>query len=230
MCMNAIAECDCGFSGASPDTTLPSWRIILRNDDGSVVSNITHNGIDIVDGRINGLQWLSDETSGGNNAPNSKLLVGPVNKTHNQSSYQCIFGATKGSIISSLGTMTIMGKASNNCSNTKIITVFFHVTGPPSVIITVDEICTTSITISLNTYSHPACGDVSHNVTISGNVIYQDTNGSKYTIDNLQSDTLYYITVTYTYNSGSRALTQSVNTPSIRCQCCYYCNSLLCIY
>ena len=97
--------------------------------------------------------------------------------------------------------------------------------------INVDEICTTSITISLNTYSHPACGDVSHNVTISGNVIYPVTiNGSKYTIDNLQSDTLYNITVTSTHNSGSRTLIQSVNTSSIRCQCCYYCYSLLCIY
>ena len=93
--------------------------------------------------------------------------------------------------------------------------------------INVDEICTTSITISLNTYSHPACGDVSHNVTISGNVIYPDTiNGSKYTIDNLQSDTLYNITVTSTHNSGSSKLsTQSVNTSLSRCQCFYYYNS-----
>ena len=88
-----------------------------------------------------------------------------------------------------------------------------------------DEICTTSITISLNTYSHPACGDVSHNVTISGNVIYPDTINGSNTIDNLQSDTLYNITVTSTYNSGSRALIQSVNTSSSRCQCCYYYNS-----
>ena len=84
--------------------------------------------------------------------------------------------------------------------------------------INVDEICTTSITISLNTYSHSACGDVSHNVTISGNVIYPDTiNGSKYTIDNLQNDTLYNITVSYMYNSGSSILTQSVNTSSPKC-------------
>ena len=88
--------------------------------------------------------------------------------------------------------------------------------------INVDEICTTSITISLNTYSHPACGDVSHNVTISGNVIYPDTiNGSKYTIDNLQSDTLYNITVTSMYISGSRTTTQPVNTSLSRCQCFY---------
>ena len=84
--------------------------------------------------------------------------------------------------------------------------------------INVDEICTTSIIISLNTYSHPACGDVSHNVTISGNVIYPDTNyGSKYTIDKLQNDTLYNITVNFMYNSGSSILTQSVNTSSPKC-------------
>ena len=76
-----------------------------------------------------------------------------------------------------------------------------------------DEICTTSITISLNAYSHPACGDVSHNVTISGNVIYPDPfNGYKYTIDKLQSDTLYNITVTSTYISGSRMFSTSLRT------------------
>ena len=35
--------------------------------------------------------YLIDLTSGDNNATNSKLLVGPVNMSHNQSSYQCIF-------------------------------------------------------------------------------------------------------------------------------------------
>ena len=77
-----------------------------------------------------------------------------------------------------------------------------------------DEICTTSITISLSTYSHPICGDVSHKVTISGNVVYPDSVGSsKYIIDNLQSDTLYNITVMTTYNNdGSKKFTQSVRT------------------
>ena len=91
--------------------------------------------------------------------------------------------------------------------------------------INVDKNCTTSITISLNTYSHPACGDVSLtdcNVTISGNVIYPDTiNGSKYTIDNLHSDTLYNVTVTSMYNSDLRTTAQSVNTSSSKCQCSY---------
>ena len=83
-----------------------------------------------------------------------------------------------------------------------------------------DEICTTSIIISLNTHSHPACGDVSHNVTISCNVVYPDTvGGSTYTIDKLQSDTLYNITVTSTYNSGSRIVYQSVKTSLAKCKC-----------
>ena len=50
-----------------------------------------------------------------------------------------------------------------------------YVTDLLSVIINVDEICTSSIVISLNTHSHPACGDVSYNVTISDNVIYIKT-------------------------------------------------------
>ena len=63
-------------------------------------------------------------------------------------------------------------------------------TDPLSVNINVDEICATSIIISLNTYSHPACGDVSRNVAISDSVVYPDTvGGSSYTIDELQSDT-----------------------------------------
>ena len=115
--MNAIAECDCGFIGVSPNTTIPNWRIILRSDDGSVVSNVTHHGFDIGQEHINGLQWSPDLTSGDDNAPNSKLLVGPVNKTHNQSSYQCVFLTTSGLVISCVGTMTVIGKANHDCSS-----------------------------------------------------------------------------------------------------------------
>ena len=85
-----------------------------------------------------------------------------------------------------------------------------------------DETCTTSIIISLNTHSHPTCGDVSYNVTISDNVMYPDTVGGSnymYIIDELQSDTLYNITVTSTYNSGSRIVYQSVRTSLAKCKC-----------
>ena len=110
VCMNAVAECDCGFTGTDPNFAIPDWRIAFRSDDGSVISNDTINGLDILNGLINGLQWLPDLTSGDNNAPNSKLLVGPVNMTHNQSSYQCIIAIVSGTIISSVGTIAVVGK------------------------------------------------------------------------------------------------------------------------
>ena len=109
-----MAECDCGFTGANPISVFPEWRIIYRSDNGSIVSNFTVDGADIALRPMNGLQWLPDLT----NATNSKLLVGPVNKTHNQSSYQCIFTSPlSDDIISSVGTITVVGKTSNDHSN-----------------------------------------------------------------------------------------------------------------
>ena len=111
VCMNAMAECYCGFTGTDPEFVRPNWRIIFRSDDGSIISNDIVDGDHIAQRLINGLQWAPDLTSGDNNATNSKLLVGPVNLTHNQSSYQCIFTMGQGYfIISSVGTMTILGK------------------------------------------------------------------------------------------------------------------------
>ena len=109
MCMNVMVDCYCGFTGTDPNFIVPDWRIIFRSDDGSIV-NDTVDAVDIINGRINGLQWVPDLTSGDNNATNSKLLVGPVNMTHDQSSYQCIFTIVGGSVISSVGTMTVVGK------------------------------------------------------------------------------------------------------------------------
>ena len=92
----------------------------------------------------------------------------------------------------------------------------FHVTDSPSVMINVDEICTTSITISLNTYSHPACGDVSHtdcNIIISGSVKYSDAiNDSKCTFGNLTSNMSYNITVTSVYKNVSEIFSNSSRT------------------
>ena len=119
--MNAMAECDCGLTGADPSLVLPTWRIVFRSDDGSVISNDTINGLDIDNRLINGLQWLPDLTSGDNNGTNSKLLVGPVNITHNQSSYQCIFArARQSDLKSSVGIMTVVGKATIHIGTAKI--------------------------------------------------------------------------------------------------------------
>ena len=86
--------------------------------------SLTIDGFDIAFRLINGLQWLPDLTSGDNNSPNSKLLVGPVNMTHNQSSYQCIFAIVSGSAVSSVGTITVVGKTII-CSNTLIISLMY---------------------------------------------------------------------------------------------------------
>ena len=94
-------------------------------------------------------------------------------------------------------------------------------TDPLSVIINVDEICTTSIAITLNTINHQTCGDVSHNVTISGHVVYPDTVGgpiAKYTITELESNRLYNIGVISTYSSSSRILNKSVRISIPKCK------------
>ena len=115
VCMNTIAYCDCGFTGANPIHVFPQWRIIYRSDNGSIVSNFTVDGEDILHRPMSGLQWLPNLASGDSNSTNSKLLVGPVNKTHNQSSYQCIFKtAFSDGIISSVGRITVVGKTSND--------------------------------------------------------------------------------------------------------------------
>ena len=111
VCMNTKTEFNCGFLGANPLHVVPDWRIVSRSENGSVISNVTHDGVDIAHKRINGLRWSPDLTSGYNNATNSKLLVGPVNKTHNQSSYQCVIESISGSIVSSVGTLTVVGEA-----------------------------------------------------------------------------------------------------------------------
>ena len=109
--MNDIATIDCGYTGADPNTVVPKLKITLRNDNGSIISNNTVDGHTIINEPRNGLQWVPDLTSGDNNSPNSKLLVGPVNKTHNQSSYQCIIQTLNDTVISSEGTITVVGKA-----------------------------------------------------------------------------------------------------------------------
>ena len=110
VCVNSKAEISCGFSGANPLHVVPNWRIVSRSDNGSVISNVTHNGVDIARSHINGLRWSPDLSSGYSSSPNSKLLVSPVNMSHNQSSYQCIIASISGSIVSSVGTLTVVGK------------------------------------------------------------------------------------------------------------------------
>ena len=109
----AIGIMPCGFVNESINIQ-PDWNIITRSDDGSVISSVTVTPNQINSDNSNGnsdhLVYEPDVTSGPNNATNNRLLVGPVDETHNQSSYQCIFDLALTDVISSSGTITVAGE------------------------------------------------------------------------------------------------------------------------
>ena len=123
-----MAECTCGFEGDDPRTTIPDWIIVTRATNGSLISNRTFDGVEIVVNRHPGLRWQVGQLNA-TSAPNSGLLIGPVDLTHNQSSYQCVFtinqlvnGLIQIQIVKSIvGTMTVVGKGFSD------IEVFVHV-------------------------------------------------------------------------------------------------------
>ena len=109
VCTGSVANISCGFVNDSVNF-VPSWRIVRRSDDGSVISNMRVDGFDIINSNNDSLEWVADTTSGVNMSPNSRLVVGPVDETYNQSSYQCIFTTISGAVESSIGTLTVAGE------------------------------------------------------------------------------------------------------------------------
>ena len=107
VCTGSTANISCGFVNDSRNF-VPNWRIIRRSSDGSVISNMTISGVDIISNANDGLEWIPDTNSGLLMSPNSRLEVGPVNETHNQSSYQCIFAVAGDNVESSVGTLTVV--------------------------------------------------------------------------------------------------------------------------
>ena len=113
VCNGTKANIPCGYTGVSdPFNTRPNWRIIRRNNNGSVISNETVSGMDIRANNIDDLKFFV--VINNNNADGSYLSVGPVNDTYNNTSYQCIF-TINGNIIESdtAGTITVIGMYSN---------------------------------------------------------------------------------------------------------------------
>ena len=107
-CIGSIAIIPCGFDNVS-NLFVPDWRIIKRSDDGSVISDVIHRVGDINNDDSDGLHYITDLSSGMNTSPNSRLLVGPVDETDNQSSYQCIFSIGNDVSKSSIGTLIVTG-------------------------------------------------------------------------------------------------------------------------
>ena len=109
VCSGTKAKIPCGYTGVDdPLRTRPNWRIIQRYNNGNVISNETFSGIDIQTNKTDGLNFII--TLINNNADGSYLLVGPVDDTYNNTSYQCIF-TINGNIIESdtAGTIAVIG-------------------------------------------------------------------------------------------------------------------------
>ena len=110
VCSGTNAKISCGYTGVSDlFRARPDWRIIKRNNNGSVISNETVSGMDILNNKTDGLEFYVVIRSY-NNASGSYLLVGPVDDTYNNTSYQCIF-TINDTIIESdtAGTITVIG-------------------------------------------------------------------------------------------------------------------------
>jgi len=74
--------------------------------NGIVVSNETISGINIITNINDGLEWIADPLNGNNGV----LRVGPVDRTDDQSSYQCSFVLLSGTVFSDVGTLTVLGE------------------------------------------------------------------------------------------------------------------------
>ena len=110
VCSGTKANISCGYTGVyDPFNTKPNWRIIKRNNNGSVISNETVYGMDILNSTTDGLEFVI-ALSNDNNADGSYLSVGPVDDTYNNTSYQCIFTVNDDIIESdTAGTITVIG-------------------------------------------------------------------------------------------------------------------------
>ena len=112
VCSGTKARISCGFTGVSDHSTRPNWRIIKRNNNGSVISNETVSGMDILDNKNDGLEFYFVISNERNDASTDRsyLSVGPVDDTDNNTSYQCIFIITDNIIESdTAGTITVIG-------------------------------------------------------------------------------------------------------------------------
>ena len=120
VCSGTKANISCGYTGVNPFDTMPNWRIVKRNNNGSVISNETISGMDIRRNRIDELRFII-AIANDNSANRSYLSVGPVDDTYN-TSYQCIFTINDNIIESdTTGTITVIGMCSSympiTCNN-----------------------------------------------------------------------------------------------------------------
>ena len=111
VCSGTKANISCGYGGVyDPLSTRPNWRIIKRNNDGSIISNKSVSGVDIHSKKFDDLDFFIVTIGNVNNVDGSYLSVGPVDDTYNNTSYQCIFTINDNTIESDTsGTITVIG-------------------------------------------------------------------------------------------------------------------------
>ena len=111
VCSGTKANISCGYTGVyDPFSTRPNWRIIKRNNNGSVISNETVFGMDIRHNKFDDLTFVVRISGNDNSANRSYLSVGPMDDIYNNTSYQCIFTINDNIIESdTAGTITVIG-------------------------------------------------------------------------------------------------------------------------
>ena len=87
VCSGTKANISCGYTGVDPLRIRPNWRIVKRNNNGSVINNETVSGMDIHRDKFDDMQYTT-VINHEDNADGSYLSVGPVDDTYN---HQCIF-------------------------------------------------------------------------------------------------------------------------------------------
>ena len=112
VCGGTKANISCGYTGVyGAFETPPNWRIIKRNNNGSVISNETVSGTDIRNNEFDDMKFFVVTSGNNNNADGSYLSVGPVDDTYNNTSYQCIFSINDNIIESdTAATITVTGR------------------------------------------------------------------------------------------------------------------------
>ena len=116
VCSGTKAKISCGYTGVSDLFRIrPDWRIIKRNNNGSVIINVTVSGLDIRFTKYDDLTFTVVIFD--NSASGSYLSVGPVDDTYNNTSYQCIFTINDNIIESdTAGTITVSGMYTTTCT------------------------------------------------------------------------------------------------------------------
>ena len=111
VCSGTKANISCGYTRVTdPFSTRPNWRIIKRNNNGSVISNETVSGMDIRHDKFDDLKFVVRISGNDNSATRSYLSVGPVDDTYNNTSYQCMLTINDNIIESdTAGTITVIG-------------------------------------------------------------------------------------------------------------------------